>query len=329
MANIIIRPDWYLSEKHVTPEAAYRNRRAFIKTLGLGAASAAAMSLTGCDDKPAEVATTPPPPLSPDDFRKYPYQRNPEFDSGWKLSNQEDVFSYNNYYEFTTSKTRVKDLVDDFTIDPWSIEVSGLVDNPTKISLEDVYSNYDLEERVYRFRCVEAWGMIVPWTGFSLSKILEQAAPKSEAKFVKFVTASKPEEMPNWQRLQTQGYPLPYTEGLTVEEAMHPLTMVTTGVYGRELPKQNGAPVRIVVPWKYGYKSIKSIVKIELTTEQPKTLWETLNPVEYPFESNVEPAVAHPRWSQATERMIDSGDRVPTQHLNGYEKEVGHLYKKG
>jgi len=315
MANIIIRPDWYLPEKHVTPESVYRNRREFIKALGLGTAGVSALSLAGCSQEaPAPVPTQ---------------AEGGAAGNAIKVSSKEDVFTYNNYYEFTTSKGRVHELVDGFKTSPWSIEVKGLVDNPMTLTMEDILKDYEQEERIYRFRCVEAWAMVVPWKGFSLSKILEKASPKSEAKFVKFQTASKPSEMPNWDRLMRQGYPLPYTEGLRVDEAMNPLTMVATGIYGQDLPKQNGAPVRIVVPWKYGYKSIKSIVSIELTTEQPKTLWETLSPVEYPFESNVDPEVPHPRWSQATERMIDSGERVRTQYLNGYAEQVGHLYEKG
>jgi len=315
MANIIIRPDWYLPEKHVTPESVYRNRREFIKALGLGTAGVSALSLAGC----SQEAPAPAPTQA----------EGGAAGNAIKVSSKEDVFTYNNYYEFTTSKGRVHELVDGFKTSPWSIEVKGLVDNPMTLTMEDILKDYEQEERIYRFRCVEAWAMVVPWKGFSLSKILEKASPKSEAKFVKFQTASKPSEMPNWDRLMRQGYPLPYTEGLRVDEAMNPLTMVATGIYGQDLPKQNGAPVRIVVPWKYGYKSIKSIVSIELTTEQPKTLWETLSPVEYPFESNVDPEVPHPRWSQATERMIDSGERVRTQYLNGYAEQVGHLYEKG
>jgi sulfoxide reductase catalytic subunit YedY len=183
-----------------------------------------------------------------------------------------------------------------------------------------------LEERVYRFRCVEAWAMTVPWTGFPLSKLLRRVQPKSGAKFVKFVTAYKPDEMPGVHRLAD--YPWPYTEGLRLDEAMHDLTMVVTGIYGKPLPKQNGAPIRLVVPWKYGYKSIKSIVSIELVDRQPATLWETLSPHEYPFESNVEPSVPHPRWSQATHRVVDTGERVPTLPYNGYSRQVASLYGK-
>ena len=170
--------------------------------------------------------------------------------------------------------------------------------------------------------------MIVPWTGFQLSRLLEKVKPKAEARFVRFETVLRKDEMPGAERLLRQGYPLPYNEGLRLDEAMNPLTLVATGIYGKPLPKQNGAPARLVVPWKYGYKSIKSIVKIELVAKQPATLWETLAPDEYPFESNVDPKVPHPRWSQAGERMIDTGEHVPTQLYNGYAEQVRHLYKK-
>jgi len=182
-----------------------------------------------------------------------------------------------------------------------------------------------LEERVYRFRCVEAWAMIVPWTGFPFSKLIEKVSPKREAKFVRFQTFFRPDQAPNFR---DEMYPWPYTEGLRLDEAMNPLTLATFGIYGKPLPKQHGAPFRIIVPWKYGYKSIKSVVKIEFVAQQPATLWETLAPREYPFESNVNPAVPHPRWLQETERMIDSGDRVKTQLYNGYGAYVAGLYAK-
>jgi methionine sulfoxide reductase catalytic subunit len=184
-----------------------------------------------------------------------------------------------------------------------------------------------LEERVYRFRCVEAWAMIVPWTGFPLSKLIEKASAKPEAKFLRFETFNRPEQAPGMARTANY-YPWPYFEGLRMDEAMHPLTMAVTGIYGKALPKQHGAPIRLVVPWKYGYKSIKSITKIEFTDKQPKTFWEALQPEEYPFESNVNPDVPHPRWSQATERLIDTGDRVKTLPYNGYGDYVAKLYAR-
>ena len=215
--------------------------------------------------------------------------------------------------------------MDKFKINPWQVEVSGLCDKPFKFDALDMAKKLGLEERVYRFRCVEAWSMIVPWTGYTLSKLLKQAEPKASAKYVKFYTAMKPAEMPGLARLPQ--YPWPYTEGLRLDEAMHDLTFMATGIYGEPLPKQNGAPLRLVVPWKYGYKSIKSIVKIEFTDRQPKTLWNALAPREYPFESNVDPGVPHPRWSQASERLIGPNPvRIKTIKFNGYPQVAG-LYK--
>ncbi len=317
MANILKRPAGWIPERLVTPEAAWRDRRRFLKQMGLtGAGILAASPLLAADAKPAVKTAT----------KKYPAKRNPEYDPKWQLSDERFVATYNNYYEFTSQKEFVHKLVGNFVTDPWTIEIGGLVEKPLKLDVRELVEMFDLEERVCRFRCVEAWAMVVPWTGFTLSKLLEKVQPKAEAKFVKFQTAMRPDQMPGIQRLR--GYPWPYTEGLRLDEAMHPLTLVATGLYGKPLFKQNGAPLRLVVPWKYGYKSIKSIVKIELTREQPKTLWETLSPEEYPFESNVNPALPHPRWSQAFERMIDTGARERTTPYNGYGDQMAKLYKK-
>jgi methionine sulfoxide reductase catalytic subunit len=311
MANIIRRAPWHLAEKFVTPEKAFRNRREFIKQMGfVGAAAIAAPSLFG-----AEAAK-----------KGYPYPRSPEFNPKWDLTDEKVAGSYNNFYEFSLQKNRVKDLTGRFVTSPWPIQISGLCEKPMTIDAAELVDTMPLEERIYRFRCVEAWGMIVPWTGFPLSKLIEKAKPKAEAKFIRFETANRPEQMPGISQLPN--YPWPYFEGLRMDEAMHPLTLVATGIYGKPMAKQHGAPVRLVVPWKYGYKSIKSIVKIEFIDKQPKTFWETLQPQEYPFESNVNPAVPHPRWSQATERMIDTGDRVRTKPFNGYGDQVAKLYPK-
>lgn len=315
--HIIRRPGWFIPEKLVTPEKVYRDRRNFLRELGLGGAGI--MLAGGAPSHAAETATS----ASAEKQKSYPFPRNPQFDPKWRLSEEEVVLSYNNFYEFSTSKTRVRQLTGKFVIDPWSVEVGGLVEKPLKVSLDELVSTMPIEERVYRFRCVEAWAMIVPWTGFPLSKLLEKVEPKPEAKFVKFTTFMRSDQAPGFA---DRSYPWPYTEGLRLDEAMNKLTLVSTGIYGKPLPKQNGAPIRIVVPWKYGYKSIKSIVKIELTDKQPATLWETLQPNEYPFESNVNPKVPHPRWSQATERMIDTGNRVNTQMYNGYGEFVAKLY---
>lgn len=311
MPNIIVRPPWHVPEKFVTPETVFHNRRLFLKQVGLAGAGLLTTPLT------AQVAN-----------KDYPFPRNSEFNPKWRLTNEQVAATYNNFYEFTLQKDRVKDLVGAFVISPWQIEIKGLVEKPMTLNLTDLLETMPLEERVYRFRCVEAWAMIVPWTGFPLSKLIERVKPKSEAKFLRFETANRPGQMPGMRSLQTADYPWPYFEGLRMDEAMHPLTLLATGIYGKPLPKQHGAPARIIVPWKYGYKSIKSIVKIEFIDKQPKTFWETLGPDEYPFESNVDPAVPHPRWSQATERMIDTGDRVRTQPFNGYGNLVAKLYQR-
>ena len=331
MPNIIKRPGWYIPEKLVTPEKAYRNRRAFLRQMslagvglmaGMGAACSRAeeefLSASGAGaGTEVEKATSA--------VRKgYPFPRNPEFDPKWRITGEDYATGYNNFYEFTTSKTRVKRLTGKFVISPWEVEIGGLCNKPMKISVDELVSSMPMEERVYRFRCVEAWSMIVPWTGFPLRKLLEKVEPKSEAKFVKFQTFYRPDQAPGFEDLES--YPWPYTEGLWMDEAMNPLTLVTTGMYGKPLPKQNGAPIRMVIPWKYGYKSIKSVVKIELVAKQPPTLWETPAPDEYPFESNVNPNVDHPRWSQATERIVDTGNRAKTLMYNGYGDYVAKLY---
>jgi len=316
MANLVLRPDWHLAERLVTPEPVFRRRRQFLKQMGFAGAGllAAPWRNLAADPAPAKPA------------RLYPAPRAREFNPGWPLTDEKEAATYNNFYEFSTDKERVHKLTDKFVTAPWAIEIGGLVEKPLKLDAQELIALFPLEERVYRFRCVEAWAMVVPWTGFQLSRLLEKVVPRAEAKFVRFETAMRPEQMPGLARLR--GYPWPYTEGLRLDEAMNPLTLITTGIYGKPLPKQHGAPLRVVVPWKYGYKSIKSIVKIELVATQPPTLWETLAPDEYPFESNVNPAVPHPRWSQATERIIDTGDRVKTQPYNGYGGFVAKLYRK-
>lgn len=238
--------------------------------------------------------------------------------------------SYNNFYEFSLDKEEVKSKVENWKLDPnWEVHVSGLVEKPKSYKVPELIKlGGGTEERIYRFRCVEAWSMVVPWQGFSLGKLIENLNPSNKAKYIKFETFSDKKIGPNIAMLPN--YPWPYTEGLTIEEAKHPLTILATGMYGKPLPKQNGAPIRLIVPWKYGFKSIKSIVKIEFTETQPKTLWNQLAPNEYGFYANVNPNVSHPRWSQATERILDNSlfpKRQPTLMFNGYDKEVAHLYK--
>lgn len=239
----------------------------------------------------------------------------------------EEITNYNNYYEFGTGKEDPARNAHTLVTDPWSVEVTGEADRTGTYTLEDILAPHTLEDRIYRFRCVEAWSMIVPWVGFSLSELLTRFAPNSNAKYVQFFTLNDPDQMPGVRRRTLEW---PYREGLTIEEAMHPLTLLTVGVYGRVLPNQNGAPLRLIVPWKYGFKSIKSIVRIHFTDRQPRTSWNMSQPREYGFYSNVNPNVDHPRWSQASERQLGSGlfsSRVPTLMFNGYAEEVAELYR--
>ena len=241
--------------------------------------------------------------------------------NSWK-----DITTYNNYYEFGTGKNDPAKYAHKLSTKDWSIEVDGLVNAPGRYSVADLTSDLTEEERIYRFRCVEAWSMVVPWNGFELKDILDKVGVKPDAKYVAFQTALRPDEMPG---VRYSVLDWPYREGLRLDEAMHPLTMMATGIYGKTIPNQNGAPIRLVVPWKYGFKSIKSIVRITLTDKEPVTSWNMANRGEYGFYSNVNPNVDHPRWSQATERQIGGGlfaKRVPTKMLNGYEEEAGVLY---
>ncbi|EDZ46542.1 twin-arginine translocation pathway signal [Rhodobacterales bacterium Y4I] len=239
----------------------------------------------------------------------------------------EEVTSYCNFYEFGTGKGDPSEYAGRMTIDPWSVAIDGMVDNPGDYSFEQILGEMTLEERIYRFRCVEAWSMVVPWQGFELADLLNLAGVQEGAKYVAFETLYRPSEMPG---TAYKVLDWPYREGLRLDEAMHPLTIMATGIFGEPLPNQNGAPLRLVVPWKYGFKSIKSVVRITLTDEEPQTSWNMANPREYGFYSNVNPDVSHPRWSQASERRIGGGlfaRRQPTLMFNGYEAEVAALYE--
>ena len=244
-----------------------------------------------------------------------------------KQNTWEEITSYNNYYEFGTRKDDPAKYAHTLTTEPWSVTIDGLVDRPGDYDFQDIMAEMTVEERIYRFRCVEAWSMVVPWNGFELADLLGMVGVHEDAKYVAFETALRPDEMPG------VAYPVldwPYREGLRLDEAMHPLTIMATGVYGRSIPNQNGAPLRLVVPWKYGFKSIKSIVRITLTADEPPTSWNMAGPREYGFYSNVNPNVDHPRWSQASERRIGGGlfaKRQPTLMFNGYENEVAGLYE--
>ncbi len=243
-----------------------------------------------------------------------------------KLTKFKDATSYNNFYEFGTGKSDPVNYADKLTTDPWNVEIGGLVNKPGNYSIGDILKTVTLEERIYRFRCVEAWAMVVPWIGFQLSDLIAAADPQGNAKYVAFETLLRPSEM---RGQNNPTFPWPYVEGLRMDEAMHPLTILATGMYDEPLPNQNGAPLRLVVPWKYGFKSIKSIVKITLTEKEPPATWNQINAREYGFYSNVNPEVDHPRWSQGSHRVIGGGlfaSRQPTQKFNGYGDEVAGLY---
>ena len=325
MSNIIIRPDWYLPESAATDESDYRSRREFVRTLGLGAMG---LGLLGCSktetQRDPEVAMRSSGDLESPNGDLYPAERNTAFTVDRPLTDIEEVTSYNNFYEFSERKEGVHKNVEKFETRPWEFEITGLVEKPVKMTVDELVRKLPLEERVYRFRCVEAWAMTVPWTGIPLARLLALAEPKSEATHIRFLSFYRPEQAPNQKRATY--YQWPYYEALRIDEAMNELTMAVTGLYGEELPKQNGAPLRIITPWKYGYKSAKSIVSIELVKGQPKTFWNDLAPREYSFLSNVDPKVPHPRWSQATERLLGSGDRVETLKYNGYGDYVASLY---
>ena len=284
----------------ITPEKIYNNRRSFIKSISIGASSIALSSL--------------------------PFTSKAASDKKNNITSYKDITTYNNYYEFGTSKGDPYKNSQNFKTDPWNISIEGEVEKPISLSMEEITEMFLSEERVYRLRCVEGWSMVIPWMGFSLSELLSKVVLTSKAKFVEFESVYDPDQM------KGQRYPVlkwPYIEGLRIDEAMHPLTTIVTGLYNKKLPNQNGAPLRIFVPWKYGFKSAKAIVKIKLVEKMPTSSWMRASPREYGFYSNVNPNVDHPRWSQATERVIGDdifAPRVKTLMFNGYEEEVASLY---
>jgi methionine sulfoxide reductase catalytic subunit len=310
----------------ITPEHLYLNRRKFISTLGI---TSAAAFLAACSPQvfKSTAAMENKPAVSPDSTKTnvqgtIPPSTTATLSSDEPLTDYEAITNYNNYYEFSLDKQEVAPLSADFKTSPWTIEVGGLVNKPLTLGMEDL--TFPREERIYRLRCVEGWSMVIPWLGFPLKNILELAGPTSDAKFVAFQTLNDPEQYPN---LKNQSFPWPYTEGLRLDEAMHDLTILSTGLYGKELLPQNGAPLRLVVPWKYGFKSIKSIVKIDLVDSQPATFWNSTAPQEYGFYSNVNPEKSHPRWSQSSEFRIGEKGRRPTLMFNGYAEDVAYLYE--
>jgi len=267
--------------------------------------------------------TAPTTPTGESQERVWPTVSAESDEQGNTLTTEASVNNYNNFYEFSLDKEGVAPLSQELVTSPWSVEVGGLVSNPRTFSMQALL-DFTQEERIYRMRCVEAWSMVIPWIGFPLAKLLEQVEPTAEAQYVRFVTLHDPDQMPG-QR--TSYFDWPYVEGLRLDEAMHDLTILATGLYGKPLRPQTGAPIRLVVPWKYGFKNIKSIVKIELVAEMPTTFWMASSPTEYGFYANVNPNVPHPRWSQATERRIGEMGRRETLIFNGYGDKVAHLYE--
>lgn len=298
--HIIRRKGWEIAERHVTPEHLFFNRRSLIT-------GAAALGLGSIASAQAQA-------------QLYPAKRSEKFTGSFT---PEDVGSrYNNFYEFGMSKN-VYLQANALKAKPWQLTIDGLVEKPIKIDAQELISKMPIEERVYRLRCVEAWSMVIPWTGFPLKALLDFAKPTSAAKYVRFETFMDPKMAPG----QRSFFPWPYVEGLTIEEAANDLSLMVTGVYGKEMANVHGAPLRLMVPWKYGFKSIKSISKISFTDKRPDTFWEISGPTEYGFWANVNPAVAHPRWSQASEEVIGTGERQPTTIYNGYGEFVAGLYK--
>ena len=293
------RRGWEIPESRVTPERFVLSRRSLTKgALGLATAAAATRLI------PARAAP------------------NPKYPAGRDITPETDSTTYNNFYEFGDDKS-ISRAAQRLPVTPWQIEFAGMVAKPQTIGFDDLLKQVQVEQRVYRHRCVETWAMTVPWTGFPLSQLLKVAQPAASAKYVVFESASLPRVMPG---LRNSLYPWPYVEGCTMQEAANDVAFIATGMYGHELPKQDGAPLRLLLPWKYGFKGGKSIVKVSFTDQQPETFWHALQPSEYGFWANVNPAVPHPRWSQASERLLGSDERVPTQIWNGYGEWVASMY---
>jgi len=296
--HIVRRRGWEISEHLVTPEALALNRRGLMA--GALALASAGPALAAPGDAPV---------------------RNPKFEAGRALTDEKNATTYNNFYEYGESKN-IWRQAQALKQRPWTIKLDGLIKQPRTIDIDDLLKQVQQEERIYRHRCVETWAMTVPWTGFTLSQLVALAEPTSAAKFVVFETAQDK----TMKGLDSPFYPWPYTEGVTIQEAANDLTFVGTGLYGKPMPPQNGGPIRLVLPWKYGFKSVKSIAKITFTDKRPKTFWEGIQPAAYGFWANVNPAVAHPRWSQARERLLGNDEMVPTQIYNGYAEFVASLY---
>ncbi len=320
---IFKKPDWSKPDREATDEDVYLNRRRILTAMGIGGAILAApfawRGMQGILPEPVPIVPPEPDPSA----GIYPVERNTAYTLDRELTPEKDAISYNNFYEFGSHKS-IASAAQALKIRPWEVQLDGLVEKKQTIEIDDLLAKMPLEERLYRHRCVEAWSMAVPWSGFALKALVDFAKPLGSAKYVVMETFHDPEMAPG------QGaswYPWPYVEGLTIEEATNDLAFIATGLYGKPIPRQNGSPLRLAVPWKYGFKSIKSIVRFTFSETRPKTFWEDIQPAEYGFWANVNPEVSHPRWSQATERVLGTNERVPTLLYNGYAEQVAHLYK--
>lgn len=328
MTAIRIPPAWEIPERLATPESVFLNRRQVIAALGLGALATGLPVGMACAAGPGSGPAPEgmlEPALGKHFADRFPAKRNPAWTIGDRTQTPEEIAGrYNNFYEFTTDKPRVWELAHGYKVDPWKVEVSGLVKKPRTLDLDDIVGRFPLEERLYRFRCVERWSAQVPWTGYPLAKLIDFLEPLPSARYVRFVSFLDKERLPG-QR-DASWYPWPYFEALRLDEARNEVALVAVGSYGHALPMQHGAPWRLALPWKYGYKGPKSVVRIELTAEQPPTFWNQLEPNEYGFYSNVDPNHPHPRWSQAIEQDIGTGQSRPTLLYNGYGDQVAALY---
>lgn len=304
------KPSWHISENEATDESIYHERRRWLKAAGF-----AGLGLSAGLSPLASIAA----PIT-----GFPAKRNEAYQLDREITNEEDATTYTNFYEFGSAKN-IWRKAQKLQTDPWMVTIDGLCDNPMEIDASDLVKKMgDMEERLYRHRCVEAWAMAVPWTGVPLAKLIQLASPKPEAKYLVMETFLDPKVAPGQKQ---SWYPWPYVEGLRLDEAMNELSFLATGLYGREMPKQNGAPIRLVVPWKYGFKSIKSITRFSFSDTAPLSFWQETNGNEYGFYANVNPGVAHKRWSQQEERLLGTNKRVRTQMFNGYQDQVAHLYK--
>lgn len=327
--GILKKARWHIQDNQVTPESVFKARRHIVKAMGLGAigASISGYVQAGLFDLFGEQPQTSfiTTPLT--------FEANARFGQDEVRTPFDKVTTHNNFYEFGTSKQDPSDNAQQYKVEPWQLRIEGEVERPITLDYQDLTKLFPLEERIYRLRCVEAWSMVIPWVGFPLAALLKKVGVTSKGKYVAFETAFDPEQMPGQKsRLMGGGIHYPYVEGLTIAEAMNELTLMSVGLYGKTLPPQNGAPIRLVVPWKYGFKSIKSIVRIRVMDKQPPTSWNQLAPHEYGFYANVNPAVDHPRWSQASERRIGEGglfsaQRINTLPFNGYSEFVASLYE--